>query len=353
MTNKSIYSIGNDAAISGKPQRKVSKPTLNHSTQFPNTPQTERSHEENQERAYVAASRRADRSIEARVQSARMASEIHKKRTGKGFRISEEIVMKEEMYEEEEEFFPRSHRLLGPHMQTASPEMNLRMEAYLTNRMAMSAMVAGNNDSWRQNDIHTQFAQCFPNANRQAQQISQRLSQQMIPSQMPQQRDLSQSPVLHSPVSPTFPPHSGRGSSFSSMPSEHTEETMSPPDSNPKTPASDHIQPDLSHQMPDDSPMDLGQDQSVFTSELPPEAKMLMGGMSMGDMSQNMYTQDWANNGPYYSFAQEPRSFKPEATDMSMWNGFYGDGAITPAKLEQQEINWGSFVNEDWDNEQQ
>ena len=37
---------------------------------------TERSHEENQERAYVAASRRSDRGIEARIKSARMAAEI-------------------------------------------------------------------------------------------------------------------------------------------------------------------------------------------------------------------------------------------------------------------------------------
>ncbi|KAH8655703.1 hypothetical protein BX600DRAFT_72080 [Xylariales sp. PMI_506] len=63
----------------------------------------ERSHEQNQERAYVAASRRTDRSIEARVQSARMASAIHKKRTGRGFKVSEEVVQNEEMYEEEDD----------------------------------------------------------------------------------------------------------------------------------------------------------------------------------------------------------------------------------------------------------
>lgn len=36
--------------------------------------------------AYIAASRRSDRGLEARVESARHASEIHKKRTGHGLR---------------------------------------------------------------------------------------------------------------------------------------------------------------------------------------------------------------------------------------------------------------------------
>lgn len=57
---------------------------------------------QNQERAYIAASRRTDRSLEARYQSALMASAIHKKRTGKGFRVTHEIVQSEDMYEEEE-----------------------------------------------------------------------------------------------------------------------------------------------------------------------------------------------------------------------------------------------------------
>ncbi|KAK3329291.1 hypothetical protein B0H66DRAFT_526680 [Apodospora peruviana] len=68
--------------------------------------QTGRTHLENQERIYIAASRRGDHSIEARVALARMASKIHKWRTGKGFRITHEIVMNEEMYEEEEDVIP-------------------------------------------------------------------------------------------------------------------------------------------------------------------------------------------------------------------------------------------------------
>jgi len=43
--------------------------------------------------------------------SARAASAVHKERTGKAFKISEEIVANEEMYEEEEEEYP--HRTLA------------------------------------------------------------------------------------------------------------------------------------------------------------------------------------------------------------------------------------------------
>lgn len=271
-----------------------------------------------------------------------MASDIHKKRTGKGFRISEEIVMKEEMYEEEEEFFPRSCRLLGPHMQTASPEMNLRMEAYLTNRMAMSAMVAGNNDSWRQNDIHTQFAQFFPNVGKQAQQLNKQMY-------------AGQNSAEQKPVSAAYNPNDQSQQpreSFSSVSSgglDTTDSMMSPTDSTPKTPAAS--QPScFAQQMTADSPPDFNNTNgSAFTAELPQEAKMLMAGsnMNMNDpFAQNMYGQDWSNNGPYYNF-DEGQGFKNESMDMDMQTDYYGDGGVTPVKYDQQEINWGSFVNED------
>lgn len=51
--------------------------------------------------AYIAASRRSDRSLEARLESARRASEIHKRRTGRSLRITEQDVLNEELYEEE------------------------------------------------------------------------------------------------------------------------------------------------------------------------------------------------------------------------------------------------------------
>ncbi|KAI0141721.1 hypothetical protein GGR57DRAFT_399424 [Xylariaceae sp. FL1272] len=115
---------------------------------------TERSHEENQERAYIAASRRADRSLEARVQSAKMASEIHRRRTGRGLKVSEEIVLKEEMYEEEEDDLPRSYRQLTAHLQTSSPEMNSRFSAYVSTQTALATMQ-------RYNEVNRLFRDAF------------------------------------------------------------------------------------------------------------------------------------------------------------------------------------------------
>ena len=96
-----------------------------------------------------------------------MASEIHKKRTGKAFRITEDIVRKEEMYEEEEDDMPRSFRMLSTHMQTDSPEFNARIEAWMTNRMAMSQYLQQANDEWNDNHINRLFAQSFPHAGQQ------------------------------------------------------------------------------------------------------------------------------------------------------------------------------------------
>ncbi|RDW67945.1 hypothetical protein BP6252_09341 [Coleophoma cylindrospora] len=99
---------------------------------------TERTHEENQERAYIAASRRSDRSLEARVESARRASEIHKKRTGRALKVTEQDVLNEEMYEEEEDDLPYPYRrLMNAQLQTGSPEFNHRLSTYLTNHLAM------------------------------------------------------------------------------------------------------------------------------------------------------------------------------------------------------------------------
>lgn len=117
--------------------------------------QSERSPSENKERAYIAASRRSDRSLEARVQSARMASKIHKERTGKGLKISEEIVSKEEMYEEEDDI-PSFYRFAG-----ALP-FPPRFQAYATLQSGLHNITAADANHQR---VHSAFAQAFPHLN--------------------------------------------------------------------------------------------------------------------------------------------------------------------------------------------
>ncbi|KAG6015480.1 hypothetical protein E4U43_005232 [Claviceps pusilla] len=138
-----------------------------------------RSRDENQERAYIAASRRTDRSIEARLQSAHKASELHQKRTGKALRITEQIVFNDETYEEEDSWMP-SRFLLGPQLQTSSADFNARVEAYLEQKIVMSTFVAAT-DRQQQNqrwgEIDRLFAESFPNAA----QTARRLAEDLVP----------------------------------------------------------------------------------------------------------------------------------------------------------------------------
>jgi hypothetical protein len=146
--------------------------------------QTERTHEENQERAYIAASRRSDRSIEARVESARRASDIHKRRTGRSLRVREEDVVNEEMYEEEDDDLPLQYRQLTAHLRTGNPDFNNRLAAYLTNHVAMRSAL--------EQSISNSYAQQYPNAPQFAPQYSSVFPSPMLAHQQQQQQSQQQ-----------------------------------------------------------------------------------------------------------------------------------------------------------------
>ncbi|KAL1628491.1 hypothetical protein SLS56_005942 [Neofusicoccum ribis] len=141
---------------------------------------TERTHEENQERAYIAASRRSDRSLEARIESARRASEIHKKRTGRALRVTEQDVVNEEMYEEEDDDLPAQYRRLTAHLQTNSADFNRKLHAYLATHQA------GRQALYDQTFMGG-FGNTYPNAPHFAPQMMMHqppYQQQMLPPQM-------------------------------------------------------------------------------------------------------------------------------------------------------------------------
>ena len=141
-----ILSNASDKNISsgeGRQGLSISSSTMAMANLFPFFfSQTERTHEENQERAYIAASRRSDRSLEARVESARRASEIHKRRTGRSLRVTEQDVINEEMYEEEDDDLPQQYRRLTAHLQTSNADFNRRLQDYLTTHVAMRSALA-------------------------------------------------------------------------------------------------------------------------------------------------------------------------------------------------------------------
>ncbi|KAK5125138.1 hypothetical protein LTR85_000814 [Meristemomyces frigidus] len=150
---------------------------------------TERTHEENQERAYIAASRRSDRSLEARVESARRASEIHKRRTGRSLRVTEQDVVNEEMYEEEDDDLPMQYRRLTAHLQTQNADFDRRLHAYLTNHVAMrTALGQAVSDAWQSNNQGQQGQQ-----GQQYQQNSQFMNPGMMQMQQP---GYQQTPML-------------------------------------------------------------------------------------------------------------------------------------------------------------
>ncbi|KAI9680789.1 MAG: hypothetical protein M1817_004229 [Caeruleum heppii] len=159
---------------------------------------TERTHEENQERAYIAASRRSDRSLEARVESARRASEIHKRRTGRSLRVTEQDVVNEEMYEEEDDDIPVQYRRLTAHLQTGSADFNRRLAAYLTNHVAMRSAL--------DQAITSSYAQQYPNSPQFPQNQQGAFPSPLLPQQMVQNGSIYRQSPYPVSANPQFRP---------------------------------------------------------------------------------------------------------------------------------------------------
>ncbi|KAF4454566.1 hypothetical protein FALBO_15808 [Fusarium albosuccineum] len=133
--------------------------------------QKERSREYYQERAYISASRRSDRSIEARLESAHKASKIHKRRTGKSLRVTRDAVLRQELFEEDQRrpSCPRKQ----PHVQTRIVHaISTAGSKSLSEEARISAVKAKTQDEWRNSEINRLFAEAFP-------QFAQLFEQQM------------------------------------------------------------------------------------------------------------------------------------------------------------------------------
>ncbi|KAI5919371.1 hypothetical protein F4810DRAFT_703634 [Camillea tinctor] len=268
---------------------------------------TERSHEENQERAYIAASRRADRSLEARVQSAKMASEIHRRRTGRGLKVNEEIVLKEEMYEEEEDEIPRHYKYLTAHLQTESSEMNHRVNAFVTTQAAMATMA-------RYNEVNRLFSESFPSAMAYGQQLnnSMYMAPLMNTGSFSPRTSAEPSPTTAAPAAPAHPQpdylnrKASTTSAISTSDSTSISSTpaLSPASTTTDSPDSRHtpfqtpapfpslpLDPQLCQQLPNSS---------SFTSELPNEVKMLAN----IDMSDPMAAHFLGDNPSFTMYGQ-------------------------------------------------
>ncbi|KAI0381414.1 hypothetical protein F5Y04DRAFT_81691 [Hypomontagnella monticulosa] len=291
---------------------------------------TERSHEENQERAYIAASRRADRSLEARVQSARQASEIHRRRTGRGLKVSEEIVLKEEMYEEEEDDLPRHYKFLTAHLQTNSRDMNHRVNAYITTQAAMATMA-------RYNEVNRLFSESFPTAVTYQQQLnnsmymtplmnndgsySHRMSTSGSSQGSPATRTMSvssQSQFERRDSAATGSSVPNSATTISSPPAltpsslttdaDTSSESKSTPYQTPSAFPPLHLDPQLAQQSTS----------SAFTSELPNEVKM-MANFDMDDPMTMHFMGD--NSSAYQMFGPYPGDSTTQEGNGKISNG--------------------------------
>ncbi|CAM1504250.1 Fc.00g018410.m01.CDS01 [Cosmosporella sp. VM-42] len=356
---------------------------------------SERTHAENQERAYIAASRRSDRSLEARIQSAKQASTIHKQRTGKALKITDEIVQNEEMYEEEEDYMPRSYKVLAPQMETASHEFNHRIDTFLKGKIEMSNLVAATGVRWQhETAINREFAQAFPNATQQAHRLSQQFTPS-LPTQptpnvqhqnsqtengqfqngqtqngqlrngqhaqqtgtlSPPQNYTSQFQNVHyNPQDPTHY-HQQRSSSFSAAsPSQRLDSDMdTPPVLTPgATPQSQHASP-FANNMLTTSSMDFTNGGSAFTNELPAEARQMLP------------PGDW-NFDSFYTMAPTLNWEPDQMLSQDMQDRYYGGSYLQaqgnyfrdPVKFEStaqpnhagEEPAWDTFLNDDFNTE--
>jgi len=319
-------------------------------------------------RAYIAASRRSDRSLEARVESARRASEIHKRRTGRSLRVTEQDVVNEEMYEEEDDDLPMQYRRLTAHLQTGSADFNRRLAAYLTNHVAMRSAL--------DQAITNTYAQQYPNAPHFAHNQPM-FTSPMVPQSMPMQSPQSyrQSPYptpgasgfrpqpharsaslaapqelagygpnsSHpSPVQPSsqldhrrmsMPPALGSASSPTStrtpQPLHTSQSDSAPPPAASSLHLASHARQPLSQQQPVQlqSPYGLGSlpdFSSPFTTSLPMESQMLLGPtLDPNDpLAAMLMAGSDAMMPPYYNFGptasiSKQRNYHPSYDGMS------------------------------------
>ena len=317
-------------------------------------------------RAYIAASRRGDRSLEARVESARRASEIHKRRTGRSLRVTEQDVINEEMYEEEDDDLPLRYRRLTAHLQTGSADFNRRLAAYLTQQVAVRNMMG----QMSQNP----YSQ-YPNMPYQPQ------GPNIFPPPMMPQTNLGQSPTTSyrsapypSPHQTDYRQHHNRSYSLAALP--NTKAPTSPsvsiqttsldqrrlstptnihPNGETRQPShaidTDDIKPDPNYSrqaqsatFPQFGPFPpLWQDTGPFTTSPPPEAQQMLAHAPQFDVNDPTYAMLMQGSDQYISSAYYPwhdmnqSGLKGMPVHPSAYQGM--SVTLAPSALEQHVMN--------------
>lgn len=317
------------------------------------------------------------------MESARRASEIHKRRTGRSLRVTEQDVINEEMYEEEDDDLPSQYRRLTAHLHTGSVDFNKRLSAYLTSNVAMRSAVeqAVNNSYNQQYGGGQQFGQSsvFPSPMlaHQAQQLRQQQQQTSIShrqspytsarpqqdSRFSHQRSASiavpQEIPGSFPHSPTLQSNGDRRLSLpavkaeSDSPSEPpTPASASSSKSRPSFPPGSFVQQQIPPQKPITTStynnhmgsFTSGQNYGPFSSTLPAEQQMLLGS-ALNDPYMNMLMNGSDNQSDnIWNYDGQLQSTSDTAKQPQTYPSFDGlHSTLAPSAFNQPDANQSFF----------
>jgi hypothetical protein len=281
--------------------------------------------------------------------------------------VTEQDVINEEMYEEEDDDLPLQYRRLTAHLQTNSVDFNQRLAAYLTNQVAMrSAMEQMVNNSYNQPPYptHPQYAghpqQAMYNSPIMNQHVAQNPNSvyRSTPYPSPHQPGFRQTHVrAYSVAAPNEVSSNAVSWQSPSMPSNALGgRRMSTPAGIPSSPGSwsadvngiKPAAPDYQKQTQSATAAQSGhlagnfppvwQDMGPFTTSLPPEAQQLLGpGLDPNHPFTSVLmagSENYISN-PYYPWGNVQGNDKLAESTITMHPSFNGMSAtLAPSVLE-------------------
>jgi hypothetical protein len=280
--------------------------------------------------------------------------------------VTEQDVINEEMYEEEDDGLPLQFRRLTAHLQTNSADFNRRLAAYLTNQVAMrSAMEQMVNNSYSQPPYPTQpqYAgqpqQAMYNSPLMKQHVAQSPSSvhRSTPYPNPHQPGFRQTHVRAYSVAALDEISSNEVSGQSQSMASNTFDgrRLSTPANIPSSPGRQSVDvngikpdPDYQRQTLSATPAQpqpltsnfppVWQDMGPFTTSLPPEAQQLLGpGLDPNDpfTSVLMAGSETYTSSPYYPWGNAQGNGKLADTTITMNPPCHGmSTTLAPSVLE-------------------
>ena len=254
------------------------------------------------------------------MESARRASEIHKRRTGRSLRVTEQDVVNEEMYEEEDDDLPMQYRRLTAHLQTGSADFNRRLSAYLTNHVAMRTAL--------DQAITNSYAQQYPNAPQFAHNQNMYPSPFMAQNMAHQASPQSYGQPYPTPGTPGYRPgHQARSASVSHAPTSYSPTSLPPaPSPVQSLPQLDQRRTSSSSKSSSHSP----HGQPTTPSSLPSRSSLPKTSSGLNIKQENHPSQQMRVPPPQQPFMNAYSSISPLTTALPMESQMLLGSALDP-----------------------